>query len=56
MSAYRWFYIVVVPVTASTLRSWENPEDMDLDEVTVYPYALLNKKHHDVLHFTKLYM
>ncbi|XP_026112414.1 receptor-type tyrosine-protein phosphatase F-like isoform X9 [Carassius auratus] len=29
----RWFYIVVVPVTTSTLRRWENPEDMDLDEL-----------------------
>ncbi|XP_057194007.1 protein tyrosine phosphatase receptor type Fa isoform X6 [Triplophysa rosa] len=29
----RWFYVVVVPVTASTLRRWENPEDMDLDEL-----------------------
>uniref|UniRef100_A0A673J934 Receptor-type tyrosine-protein phosphatase F n=1 Tax=Sinocyclocheilus rhinocerous TaxID=307959 RepID=A0A673J934_9TELE len=28
-----WFYIVVVPVTTSTLRRWENPEDMDLDEL-----------------------
>ncbi|XP_065149915.1 protein tyrosine phosphatase receptor type Fa isoform X10 [Paramisgurnus dabryanus] len=27
----RWFYIVVVPVTA--LRRWENPEDMDLDQL-----------------------
>ncbi|XP_052454895.1 receptor-type tyrosine-protein phosphatase F isoform X2 [Carassius gibelio] len=27
------FYIVVVPVTTSTLRRWENPEDMDLDEL-----------------------
>lgn len=31
----RCFYIVVVPVTTSTLRRWENPEDMDLDEVSV---------------------
>ncbi|XP_056606922.1 protein tyrosine phosphatase receptor type Fa isoform X8 [Triplophysa dalaica] len=29
----RWFYVVVVPVTTSTLRRWENPEDMDLDEL-----------------------
>ncbi|XP_051752575.1 protein tyrosine phosphatase receptor type Fa isoform X7 [Ctenopharyngodon idella] len=29
----RCFYIVVVPVTTSTLRRWENPEDMDLDEL-----------------------
>ncbi|XP_073808619.1 protein tyrosine phosphatase receptor type Fa isoform X7 [Danio rerio] len=29
----RWFYIVVVPVTPSTLRHWENPEDIDLDEL-----------------------
>nr|XP_055069013.1 protein tyrosine phosphatase receptor type Fa isoform X10 [Misgurnus anguillicaudatus] len=27
----RWFYIVVVPVTA--VRLWENPEDMDLDQL-----------------------
>lgn len=32
----RWFYIVVVPVTTSTLRRWENPEDMDLDEVSLW--------------------
>jgi len=31
-----WFYIVVVPVTTSTLRRWENPEDMDLDEVSLW--------------------
>uniref|UniRef100_A0A3B1KG56 Receptor-type tyrosine-protein phosphatase F n=1 Tax=Astyanax mexicanus TaxID=7994 RepID=A0A3B1KG56_ASTMX len=29
----RWFYIVVVPVTPATLRRWESPEDMDLDEL-----------------------
>uniref|UniRef100_A0A8C7KIW4 Receptor-type tyrosine-protein phosphatase F n=1 Tax=Oncorhynchus kisutch TaxID=8019 RepID=A0A8C7KIW4_ONCKI len=29
----RWYYIVVVPVTPATLRRWENPEDMDLDEL-----------------------
>lgn len=47
MCPYRWFYIVVVPVAASTLRRWENPEDMDLDEVSVYQRVLLNKQHHD---------
>uniref|UniRef100_A0A8C7SF80 Receptor-type tyrosine-protein phosphatase F n=1 Tax=Oncorhynchus mykiss TaxID=8022 RepID=A0A8C7SF80_ONCMY len=30
----RWYYIVVVPVTPATLRRWENPEDMDLDEAS----------------------
>uniref|UniRef100_A0A4W5QRW9 Receptor-type tyrosine-protein phosphatase F n=1 Tax=Hucho hucho TaxID=62062 RepID=A0A4W5QRW9_9TELE len=30
-----WYYIVVLPVTPATLRRWENPEDMDLDEVRV---------------------
>ncbi|XP_072540064.1 protein tyrosine phosphatase receptor type Fa isoform X12 [Salminus brasiliensis] len=29
----RWYYIVVVPVTPATLRRWESPEDMDLDEM-----------------------
>eukprot|EP00063_Salmo_salar_P003803 XP_013978638.1 PREDICTED: receptor-type tyrosine-protein phosphatase F isoform X6 [Salmo salar] len=29
----RWYYIVVVPVTPATLRRWEDPEDMDLDEL-----------------------
>uniref|UniRef100_A0A4W5QRK3 Receptor-type tyrosine-protein phosphatase F n=1 Tax=Hucho hucho TaxID=62062 RepID=A0A4W5QRK3_9TELE len=29
----RWYYIVVLPVTPATLRRWENPEDMDLDEL-----------------------
>ncbi|TRZ02636.1 hypothetical protein DNTS_000622 [Danionella cerebrum] len=29
----RWFYVVVVPLTPSNLRSWENPEDIDLDEL-----------------------
>lgn len=37
---------MVVPVTTSTLRRWENPEDMDLDEVSVYQRALLIKQHH----------
>ncbi|KAM4628738.1 protein tyrosine phosphatase receptor type Fa isoform 2-T2 [Polymixia lowei] len=29
----RWYYIVVVPVTAASLRRWENPENMDIDEL-----------------------
>uniref|UniRef100_A0A8C7VVU7 Receptor-type tyrosine-protein phosphatase F n=1 Tax=Oncorhynchus mykiss TaxID=8022 RepID=A0A8C7VVU7_ONCMY len=29
----RYYYIVVVPVTPATLHRWENPEDMDLDEL-----------------------
>uniref|UniRef100_UPI003AAD61A5 protein tyrosine phosphatase receptor type Fa isoform X4 n=1 Tax=Centroberyx gerrardi TaxID=166262 RepID=UPI003AAD61A5 len=29
----RWYYIVVVPVTPASLRRWENPEDMDIDEL-----------------------
>ncbi|XP_019904592.2 protein tyrosine phosphatase receptor type Fa isoform X8 [Esox lucius] len=29
----RWYYIVVVPVTPTTLHRWENPEDMDVDEL-----------------------
>ncbi|KAM9797060.1 protein tyrosine phosphatase receptor type Fa isoform 1-T1 [Syngnathus typhle] len=31
-TAFRWFYIVVVPVTPTSLR-WENPEDVDLQEL-----------------------
>ncbi|KAM3875974.1 protein tyrosine phosphatase receptor type Fa [Diretmus argenteus] len=31
--SYRWYYIVVVPVTPASLRRWENPEDMDIDEL-----------------------
>uniref|UniRef100_A0A673CFG1 Receptor-type tyrosine-protein phosphatase F n=1 Tax=Sphaeramia orbicularis TaxID=375764 RepID=A0A673CFG1_9TELE len=31
-AAVRWYYIVVVPVTAASQRKWENPEDMDIDE------------------------
>ncbi|XP_057697022.1 protein tyrosine phosphatase receptor type Fa isoform X3 [Corythoichthys intestinalis] len=31
-SPVRWFYIVVVPVTPASLR-WENPDDMDLQEL-----------------------
>lgn len=30
----RWYYIVVVPVTPVSLRRWENPEDMDIQEVS----------------------
>ncbi|CAB1332110.1 unnamed protein product, partial [Coregonus sp. 'balchen'] len=33
----RYYYIVVVPVTPATLRRWENPEDMDLDEMDALP-------------------
>lgn len=33
LCAYRWYYIVVVPVTPASLRKWENPEDMDIHEV-----------------------
>ncbi|XP_056132984.1 protein tyrosine phosphatase receptor type Fa [Lampris incognitus] len=29
----RWFYIVVVPVTPANLQRWDNPEDMDIDEL-----------------------
>uniref|UniRef100_A0A668AAB8 Receptor-type tyrosine-protein phosphatase F n=1 Tax=Myripristis murdjan TaxID=586833 RepID=A0A668AAB8_9TELE len=29
----RWYYIVVVPVSSSS-RRWENPDEMDLDEVS----------------------
>ena len=29
----RWYYIAVVPVTASS-RRWENPDEMDLDVVS----------------------
>ncbi|XP_077389513.1 protein tyrosine phosphatase receptor type Fa isoform X4 [Festucalex cinctus] len=29
---FRWFYVVVVPVISASLR-WENPEDMDLQEL-----------------------
>ncbi|XP_029988313.1 protein tyrosine phosphatase receptor type Fa isoform X3 [Sphaeramia orbicularis] len=32
-AAVRWYYIVVVPVTAASQRKWENPEDMDIDEL-----------------------
>lgn len=30
----RWYYVVVVPVTPVSLRRWENPEDMDIQEVS----------------------
>ncbi|XP_036409563.1 receptor-type tyrosine-protein phosphatase F isoform X8 [Megalops cyprinoides] len=29
----RWYYIVVVPVTQATSRRWENPDEMELDEI-----------------------
>ena len=29
----RWYYIVVVPVSQAT-RRWNNPDEMDLDEVS----------------------
>ncbi|XP_025999267.1 protein tyrosine phosphatase receptor type Fa isoform X22 [Astatotilapia calliptera] len=32
-AAVRWYYIVVVPVTPVSLRRWENPEDMDIQEL-----------------------
>ncbi|XP_063352637.1 protein tyrosine phosphatase receptor type Fa isoform X1 [Pelmatolapia mariae] len=32
-AAVRWYYIVVVPVTPASLRRWENPEDMDIQEL-----------------------
>lgn len=37
---FRWYYIVVVPVTLASLRKWENPEDMDIHEVSRYLYLL----------------
>lgn len=32
----RWYYIVVVPITLATLKKWENPDDMDINEVSRY--------------------
>ncbi|XP_025755035.1 protein tyrosine phosphatase receptor type Fa isoform X19 [Oreochromis niloticus] len=32
-AAVRWYYIVVVPVNTASLRRWENPEDMDIQEL-----------------------
>ncbi|XP_008276384.1 protein tyrosine phosphatase receptor type Fa isoform X10 [Stegastes partitus] len=32
-ASVRWYYIVVVPVTAASQRRWENPEDMDIHEL-----------------------
>ncbi|XP_063747152.1 protein tyrosine phosphatase receptor type Fa isoform X3 [Eleginops maclovinus] len=29
----RWYYIVVVPVNPASQRRWENPEDMDIQEL-----------------------
>ncbi|KAJ8270922.1 hypothetical protein GJAV_G00120780 [Gymnothorax javanicus] len=29
----RWYYIVVVPVRPGSARTWENPEEMELDEL-----------------------
>ncbi|XP_023284603.1 receptor-type tyrosine-protein phosphatase F-like [Seriola lalandi dorsalis] len=29
----RWYYIVVVPVTLASLSRWQNPEDMDINEL-----------------------
>ncbi|XP_034003075.1 protein tyrosine phosphatase receptor type Fa isoform X6 [Trematomus bernacchii] len=29
----RWYYIVVVPVNPASHRRWENPEDMDIQEL-----------------------
>ncbi|KAG7488136.1 hypothetical protein MATL_G00032160 [Megalops atlanticus] len=29
----RWYYIVVVPVTQATARQWENPDEMELDDL-----------------------
>ncbi|XP_045550426.1 receptor-type tyrosine-protein phosphatase F isoform X9 [Salmo salar] len=29
----RWYYIVVVPVSPSSSRRWENPDEMDLEEL-----------------------
>ncbi|XP_041647503.1 receptor-type tyrosine-protein phosphatase S-like isoform X4 [Cheilinus undulatus] len=32
-ASVRWYYLVVVPVTPALLRKWENPEDMDIQEL-----------------------
>lgn len=32
----RWFYIVVVSETLVSLERWENPEDIDIYEVSEY--------------------
>ncbi|XP_060934457.1 protein tyrosine phosphatase receptor type Fa isoform X2 [Limanda limanda] len=29
----RWYYVVVVPVTPTSLSRWESPEDMDIHEI-----------------------
>ncbi|XP_069007105.1 protein tyrosine phosphatase receptor type Fa isoform X2 [Embiotoca jacksoni] len=40
----RWFYIVVVPVTPASQRMWENPEDMDIQELLEADSSLQRKR------------
>ncbi|KAL4608298.1 receptor-type tyrosine-protein phosphatase F isoform X3 [Arapaima gigas] len=44
-AAVRWYYIVVVPVTSTTSRHFENPDNLELDEVsTQLPCSTLQRR------------
>ncbi|XP_028832631.1 receptor-type tyrosine-protein phosphatase F-like isoform X4 [Denticeps clupeoides] len=40
----RWYYIVVVPGTQLTIRQWENPDEMDLEELLASEGPVLRKR------------
>ncbi|XP_029905097.1 protein tyrosine phosphatase receptor type Fa isoform X4 [Myripristis murdjan] len=53
----RWYYIVVVPVTPASLRRWENPEDMDIDELLeAGAGSSLNRKRRQTQDFLQPYI
>nr|XP_029132824.1 receptor-type tyrosine-protein phosphatase F-like isoform X2 [Labrus bergylta] len=53
----RWYYIVVVPVTQASLEKWENPEDMDIQELLqAGPDSSLQRKRRQSQDFPQPYI
>uniref|UniRef100_A0A8C9RRP1 Receptor-type tyrosine-protein phosphatase F n=1 Tax=Scleropages formosus TaxID=113540 RepID=A0A8C9RRP1_SCLFO len=43
-AAIRWYYIVVVPIPSATSRHLENPDDLELDDVSTHLSALRRRR------------
>ncbi|XP_051929770.1 protein tyrosine phosphatase receptor type Fa isoform X4 [Hippocampus zosterae] len=54
-SPFRWFYVVVVPVTPASLK-WENPDDMDLQALLQGEYDARRKRRQPESNFLQPYV
>ncbi|XP_019740009.1 protein tyrosine phosphatase receptor type Fa [Hippocampus comes] len=52
---FRWFYIVVVPLTPASLK-WENPDDMDLQALLQGEYDARRKRRQPESNFLQPYV